>query len=1200
MMKNMTWKQFPTALSIQITALCGSVRFVMQLVFGNFTEAAAAINKVDSTLPAVMSANWYGNFTQIVSTSAATFDTIMIFAPPPLPPFELPQPPPIAPPMPPQALEAGEPFAVQVTRRVNVAMMVAIGSGAVASIIGVAFTAAGGGARGGTAGASAFGDGSGGNLMPLLFGAQRFACSTGMGVGTSDLQSGVASSLGWASGEVPFFPSPVSPVERRRLNHPSHSTNATGSTPPMPTELVTLYNLLMTTAIAITFTFALQGLLALYFRRVLNYRYYRHRRLIATASRKRAKNLNQAAMTKDLDVGPERIFCGLCGPTRKMKPPKFFPFPKSLVWPTPFFFATCMFITGLTRASVRLLATDTPDCGALCYVLPITVLAILTSFITITAGMLLTFRRKHGSEIKFKPAARPLTPSKVGDPYMRLRAKLRVHILSLGMVAADRTSSLSRESSWSSRSSRASSRSASVLPYTGVHPTPTPVPGYRSRPTPPPSPPDADGAETRDAAAISLQTSWRCKLARTALQRRRSQMELVHAHNRAARVVQGAYRQRKARALVMSLKVTAERERAAMKLQKMARNRNARKLMRPWIMAWRHGVVHTDVGGRSSGVALVVEGVRGRVDMMDDGGAVIDVSAASVDRHIDRMGSRSALASAPAPAANAPAPAANAPAPAANAPAPAASAPASDLMPAPALHRCSAPELTAQTTPAGRAPAPEQIAEIPPHQAEMARRVAFADIKPREGCGADKANVTNSDSSAENNVAASMEPTPQVYGDDAKLTSTPNMDETATPSRYSEVQRRRIRRTEARQNATDRLAAHGHRDRKTGGWGAPEDDTKEPERSERLLANPFRFHHARAGDRWQSIEGYLLFRVNGSSRIATCYRLIVIGVNMIFGILSGIQPLLPPQSMVAIAQTSMFLSLQLGMSYVCFRFLPDADRIVSRFAGTQFFVEGLSTAFLLSADGRMRILTSMNATAVNDTDGDSLGTAEGSTNNDDVQFWFLDAGFVLSLTAISVPVVQMLEQRFVTPVYNLLLNRGANPLVLLAAAYMMVASLPRMLRNLISSAEDGAKGSAEMAASASADAGDEGATEKGDGGGAGADGEPCEEGHENEEVCDCPSDEEVEISGDMVADAGARVSRLLARAIAAKEVASKSVKQIMPPPIPEVDEAPSMHNMHAVRGVARMMRSRSTRRNKAHDHAAEDDGDDGDGGGGDM
>ena len=41
---------------------------------------------------------------------------------------------------------------------------------------------------------------------------------------------------------------------------------------------------------------------------------------------------------------------------RLKKPPTFVPFPKSLLWPTPLFFTCAVFVTGLTRAAVKVLA----------------------------------------------------------------------------------------------------------------------------------------------------------------------------------------------------------------------------------------------------------------------------------------------------------------------------------------------------------------------------------------------------------------------------------------------------------------------------------------------------------------------------------------------------------------------------------------------------------------------------------------------------------------------------------------------------------------------------------------------------------------------------------------------------------------------------------------------------------------------------
>ena len=72
--------------------------------------------------------------------------------------------------------------------------------------------------------------------MPILLSAQRFSCTAGLGLETSELQNGVAQSLGWVTGDLPFF-TPESFASRRRLNHPSHNYgNTTATTPPPPAE----------------------------------------------------------------------------------------------------------------------------------------------------------------------------------------------------------------------------------------------------------------------------------------------------------------------------------------------------------------------------------------------------------------------------------------------------------------------------------------------------------------------------------------------------------------------------------------------------------------------------------------------------------------------------------------------------------------------------------------------------------------------------------------------------------------------------------------------------------------------------------------------------------------------------------------------------------------------------------------------------
>ena len=100
---------------------------------------------------------------------------------------------------------------------------------------------------------------------------------------------------------------------------------------------------------------------------------------------------------------------------------------------------------------------------------------------------------------------------------------------------------------------------------------------------------------------------------------------------------------------------------------------------------------------------------------------------------------------------------------------------------------------------------------------------------------------------------------------------------------------------------------------------------------------------------------------------------------------------MPPGSIYALLQTSIILALQLGMSCLCFCILPDADRIVSRFAGTQFFFEGLATTSLLAADQYNGWLLEMQQT-----------------------------GFLLSLMAMAMPILLLLEQRLITPALNVI------------------------------------------------------------------------------------------------------------------------------------------------------------------------------------
>lgn len=226
----------------------------------------------------------------------------------------------------------------------------------------------------------------------------------------------------------------------------------------------------------------------------------------------------------------------------------------------------------------------------------------------------------------------------------------------------------------------------------------------------------------------------------------------------------------------------------------------------------------------------------------------------------------------------------------------------------------------------------------------------------------------------------------------------------------------------------------------------------------------------------------------------------------------------------------------------------DADRLISRFAGTQFCLEGLSTASLLWADlGVLKNVDSaqmnaeMNASSVNSTQN----IAASGWLWDDVLLAHLQwqiVGFFLSLAAMLVPIVQLFEQRLCTPTILLVRDRGANPIVLLAAAWYLLVSLPSMAINLVTRAQQGVDSAStnRAAMSATADAGDDG------GGGQLASRLSTNNlAHESDDIVEeAGSAEETDFAGvspGQVVDTALDVSKLLARGIAAKEVVGKQV-----------------------------------------------------------
>ena len=213
-----------------------------------------------------------------------------------------------------------------------------------------------------------------------------------------------------------------------------------------------------------------------------------------------------------------------------------------------------------------------------------------------------------------------------------------------------------------------------------------------------------------------------------------------------------------------------------------------------------------------------------------------------------------------------------------------------------------------------------------------------------------------------------------------------------------------------------RLKADAVKDRASGAFdmSALAEESKEPARTERLLARPFALTHKSVVDQFHARAGTMFFRVNAASKIGVGWRMIVIGATMTIGFLCGLGVAIKPGSVGGILQTALVWILQVTLGVLCFTFSPDADKVFSAIAGAQFLAEGLSNMLLFFA-------------AFADYDGWKALTS---------------AAFNLSLVGVVVPIVQLLEQRLVTPILKAIYTHGCNPTALAGALLVLLVSLP--------------------------------------------------------------------------------------------------------------------------------------------------------------
>jgi hypothetical protein len=308
----------------------------------------------------------------------------------------------------------------------------------------------------------------------------------------------------------------------------------------------------------------------------------------------------------------------------------------------------------------------------------------------------------------------------------------------------------------------------------------------------------------------------------------------------------------------------------------------------------------------------------------------------------------------------------------------------------------------------------------------IAESQSLDQIDRRDGCQYLQSNSTSPTHVAESAGRRYRMPAPVTadapIGTQSRAAPVPNHP--SHPSITRAKSRGSSRFVIARKVAQARVAAKGYANRSAGAFAIPQVGMSEPLRTERLLAAPFALYRRVPGDAFQARLGFLFFRVNGATAVGVAYRIIVLVVNVILAAVTGLTPLLSASPILAMAQAALVMTVQLSMAWLCYYYRPDADKIFSIFAGTQFLVEGLATACTLWSAVFLVL---------------DLNTDDGTRPL---------IAFALSIIGIFVPMTQLVEQRLFQPVVKGVRAKGCNPLTLLGLGWIFLMSVPRMVKKL--------------------------------------------------------------------------------------------------------------------------------------------------------
>jgi len=136
-------------------------------------------------------------------------------------------------------------------------------------------------------------------------------------------------------------------------------------------------------------------------------------------------------------------------------------------------------------------------------------------------------------------------------------------------------------------------------------------------------------------------------------------------------------------------------------------------------------------------------------------------------------------------------------------------------------------------------------------------------------------------------------------------------------------------------------------DRALGKFAKPQEDLREPERTERLLRQLFFLRRRRCADMLDAYQFAFFPRSNGVRAINICFDHGGMTVQLVIAVLCGVGKNIDKGTVLATVQVATTCTLQFLYALFCLLWWPSCDKADAWMTGMQFLVEGSRTGLLL-------------------------------------------------------------------------------------------------------------------------------------------------------------------------------------------------------------------------------------------------------------